>query len=151
MFGLVAEFGLALLYNMLAYLHVYSLRFSVWWIAVRRTLWKTCSRLTSSSREFKSLTFCTSVSTLSLSVLSILLVSPIAMSRVNLTVPWIPWFNQPPPPWTFWGMTQILCCPLSAALKVKRPSAEPRWATMRWLSSNVSSTVTKTPTSDLDR
>ena len=116
----------------------------------KRTLWKTCSLLTSCNLEFKSLTFCTSVWTLSLSVLSILLVSPIAMSSVNLTVPCTPELNQPPPLLgTFWGVTQILCWPLSAALKVKRPFELPRWATMRWLLSKVSSTVTKTPTSGL--
>jgi hypothetical protein len=146
MLGLVAEFGFALLQNVLASILALMQRS----VGVRLTLWKTCSLLTSCNLEFRSLTFCTSVSTLSLSVLSILLVSPIAMSSVNLTVPCTPELSQPPPLLgTFWGVTQILCWPLSAALKVKRPSELPRWATMRWLLSNVSSTVTKTPTSGL--
>jgi hypothetical protein len=112
-----------------------------------RTLWKTCSLRTSCSLEFKSWTFCTSVCTLSLSVLSILLVSPMAISSVNLTVPCTPVPNQPPPEGTFCGVTQMRCWPESAALKVNLPCCEPRCATMRWLLSNVSSTVTKTPTS----
>jgi hypothetical protein len=42
------------------------------------------------------------------------------------------------------------CCPESAALNVNLPSRLPRWATMRWLLSNVSSTVMKTPVSGLE-
>jgi hypothetical protein len=42
------------------------------------------------------------------------------------------------------------CWPESAAEKVNLPSREPRWATMRWLLSKVSSTVMKTPVSGFD-
>jgi hypothetical protein len=105
-FGLIAELGFALLQNVLASIF----RFLRDVKGPKHTLWKTCSLRTSCNLEFKSLTFCTSVSTLSLSVLSILLVSPIAMSSVNLTVPCTPELNQPPLlPGTFWGVTQILC------------------------------------------
>lgn len=141
--GLVAELSLSLLQTVSTALTILSYHSVVY------TRWKICSLLTSCSLEFSSCTFCVSVCTFSLSVLSILLVSPMAKSSVNLTVPCTPELSQPPPEGTFWGVTQMRCCPESAALNVNLPCDEPRWATMRWLLSNVSSTVTKTPTSGL--
>ena len=86
------------------------------------TRWKTCSLLISANRPFSSLTLPTILSILFLSSLSILLLSPIAMSNHNFTPPFaasLP-LNQPcnetaagPE-----GVKQSLCRPLSAALKV---------------------------------
>lgn len=101
-----------------------------------RTRWKTCSRRMSCKRLFRSLTLCTISAILPWSSLSILLVAPIAMSKVSFT------FGPPDiqPPWTS-GMKQILCWPASAAVKVKRPDCGVRCETTRWCVSNVSSTV----------
>ena len=103
------------------------------------TRWKTCSRLISASRPFKSLTFCTISLIFPLSLLSISLVSPIARSSVSLMPPWgCRAESQPVPPDDEEGVKQILWSPESAALNVKRPAEEPFWETTRWSLSNTS-------------
>ena len=63
---------------------------------------------------------------LPLSVLSISLVAPMAMSRVSFTPPTpAPPFNQPPAV-ELEGVKQILWSPLSAAVKVNLPVDDPR-------------------------
>lgn len=69
---------------------------------------------------------------LPLSVLSMALVSPIARSSVSLIPPMgCKAESQPVEPELEEGVKQILWSPESAALKVKRPEAEPFWETTR--------------------
>ena len=106
------------------------------------TLWKTCSRRISCSLEFRSLTRWDRSSILPLSVLSICEVSPMARSSCSLMPPlgWSLELSQPWRPLLEDGVKQILCSPASAALKVKRPAAWPRFDTTRWLLSKISYT-----------
>lgn len=115
--------------------------------ALLLALWKTCSLLISPNRPFKSLTFCTISTSFPLSVLSIWLVSPIARSKLNLMPPaGCPLLSQPLWVAALTGVKHSLCSPESAALKVKRPEAAPRWFTTRWSLSKTSSTVIVMPT-----
>jgi hypothetical protein len=102
------------------------------------TRWNICSLLISCNLPFKSLTFCTISPIFSLSSLSILLVSPIARSRVILTPPRDCPPSQPECPDACEGVKQILWSPESAAVNVKRPSAEPLCEMTRWSLSKIS-------------
>lgn len=84
------------------------------------------------NRAFRSLTRVVMSWILLLSLLSIWLVSPITRSSVNLIPPF--WFlvdSQPGRPEVDEGVKQTLWSPESAAEKVKRPEAWPRWETTR--------------------
>ena len=112
------------------------------------TLWKTCSLRMSCNLPFNSLTFPTILSTLSLSRLSILLVSPIARSSVNLTPPALAPAPENHPPTEIAagpeGVKQSRCSPLSAAEKVNFDMVLDDvdvWDTTRWSLSKTSSTV----------
>ena len=105
----------------------------------RPTLWNTCSLLISCRRPLRSLTRWTMSAILSLSLLSISLVSPIARSRCSRTpLGWLE--NHPLLLWCD-AQKQMRCSPASDAVKVNRPLLEPFWFTIRWSLSNVSSTV----------
>lgn len=98
----------------------------------------------SCNRLFRSLTFCTMSCILPLSSVSILLVSPMAMSSDTRTAPPGLPDSQPPVAALVSGVRQILCWPDSAAEKVKRPELPSRLDTTRWSLSKISSTVMRT-------
>ena len=85
---------------------------------------------------FRSLTLCTRSLILSLSLLSISLVSPIARSRCSRTPSG--WPNHELPDEGFVARKHMRCSPDSAAVKVKRPLFAPFWFTTRWSLAKVS-------------
>lgn len=111
----------------------------------RHTRWKICSLRISCNRPLRSFTFCTISCIFPLSSVSILLVSPMAISNVTRTAFEPPDSQLPDEPLPS-GVRQILCCPESAAEKVNRPAFESRLETTRWSLSKVSSTVISTLT-----
>lgn len=105
----------------------------------KRTLWKTCSRRISCNLAFRSLTRDAMSCNLSLSLLSIWPVSPITRSSFILMPPLgLCAESHADRPEVDEGTKQILWSPASWAVKVKRPEAEPRWETTRWLLSKTS-------------
>lgn len=109
------------------------------WACKLLTRWNTCSLRMSFSLAFRSLTRVARSSSLSLSLRSMALESPTAMSRVSRMPPLGAWVDsQLPRPLLDDGVKQTRCSPASAAVKVNLLPLLPRCETTRWSLSKTS-------------